>query len=205
MDEDDQRELFNTCVDILDDCLNFVNKYATEEDKARHTEYLKSVVCKDYCNIDLGVEKSVDALKKVEDKINALKVTSEVDVQEMYKECLRKVGEEEYLRHPVWYRISKAEQNSIEEVEQDEMETAPANTFVRLEDSLLCSQTTTQTLDPLTKLPIKKACRNKKCGHLYEYETIMVYLKSKRKVRKCPYMGCGNNKILPQDIEIVDE
>lgn len=75
------------------------------------------------------------------------------------------------------------------------------------DDSVLESQEFSVPLDPLTKQPISNPCRNCVCHHVYEHDVIMEYIaseqkrnKKKKKMCKCPYVGCSNANLKVQDI-----
>lgn len=73
------------------------------------------------------------------------------------------------------------------------------------DNSILASQQFSVPLDPLTKQPISNPCRNSVCHHVYEHDVIMEYIvsekkRSKKKMCKCPYIGCSNGNLKVQDI-----
>ncbi|CAG7732099.1 unnamed protein product [Allacma fusca] len=48
------------------------------------------------------------------------------------------------------------------------------------------------TIDPLTMRNIKNPVRNQICGHIYDGETILNFMKASDKIVRCPYAGCEN-------------
>lgn len=46
-------------------------------------------------------------------------------------------------------------------------------------------------IDPITKRPLEKPCRNKQCGHVYGLDSVSEALKINPNMR-CPIMGCAN-------------
>lgn len=58
-------------------------------------------------------------------------------------------------------------------------------------------------IDPLTKGPIKNPVRNKRCRHLYCYETILPYIRTITYPR-CPIAGCHLPHIRESDLEFTN-
>lgn len=202
MTEERQVELFNSCIDVLESCLDSVDKYSADEEKTTQNQYIKNVLTKQYCLIDLKFDKAMDAIKKTEEHLSGDNVDPQTDVAQIYKGFLENCADDDYLTHPIWYRISKAEPNSVQEI--TECNAALANEeYEVLDDSLMCSQATGLPLDPITKMAIKNPCRNKKCGHIYDNDNIITYINRKKAV-SCPYVGCGNNRMRASDIVVID-
>lgn len=189
MDDDDQLALFNKCIDSLASTIDVINEYSNEKDK--QTKYLKEVITKDYCKIDLEYEKATNAIAKVEEELNNEDIDPSIDIAKLYEKHLQKEKNCDYLTHPVWYRIAKTEASVLEVTEANESGEENEEEYEEIDGSLLCSQAKSLSLDPLTKAAIKKPCKNKKCGHVYDYETISLHIKRRRKASACPYVGCN--------------
>ncbi|CAJ0577666.1 unnamed protein product, partial [Mesorhabditis spiculigera] len=57
------------------------------------------------------------------------------------------------------------------------------------------------TVDPISKQPIKKPIKNRGCGHIYDESVITAWLQTEKRADKrprCPVSGCGNKKTLTQ-------
>nr|CAH7759161.1 unnamed protein product [Callosobruchus chinensis] len=54
----------------------------------------------------------------------------------------------------------------------------------------------------MTKKVIKNPYRNKRCNHVYEYNSIVDYVKQQRHRAKCPYIGCTNHKLRIVDLVV---
>lgn len=199
-DENDHRQLFDSCINALESCMEFVQKYSDESDKHEQTKYLQTVLTKDYCNIDLNYKNALKAIEKTQNTITTESINPNETVKSVFERTLKKINDDEYATHPVWYRINKQEQNSIEEVENEDSD--EDKEYETVDDSMMCSQSKALPLDPITKMAIKNPCKNKKCGHIYEYENIMMYLQRKSKVSRCPYVGCGNLRMHKSQIEL---
>lgn len=48
-------------------------------------------------------------------------------------------------------------------------------------------------IDPITKRPIQKPCRNKNCEHIYDMNSMIESLQTTGRMR-CPVVGCINKK-----------
>lgn len=200
MDDEDQITLFNKCIDSLASTIDVVNEYSNEKDK--QTKYLKEVITKDYCNIDLGYERATNAISKVEEELNKEDIDPSIDITKLYENYLQKEKTCDYLTHPVWYRIAKNEASVLEAMEASR--SAEDEEYEEIDESLMCSQAKSLSIDPLTKAAIKKPCKNKKCGHVYDFETISLHIKRKKKASACPYMGC-NETVAMSDLCSQDE
>lgn len=172
--------------------------------KLPQTKYLKDIVAKEYCTIDLQFDKFADAVKRAENFIISEEVMPEKNATEIFEQFLSK-EEVDYKTHPLWYQIGKMEddQNSVMEIGNASTELNNSQEYEKLDDSIMCSQKKNVPLDPLTKMAIKNICKNRKCGHLYDLETITLHVKRKKKVAHCPYVGCTNILILSDIIQEV--
>lgn len=188
MDEEDQLELFNSCINSLESCIDTVKKYS--DDKAKQIKYLKEVITKEYCNIDLEYERSTEAFRKVEERLNKDDIDGSTDVLRLYENYLGKEKKSDHLTHPVWYRIVKTERDDSLQILERTVNDVDDAEYENIDDSIMCSQTKAQAIDPLTKVAIKKPCKNKRCGHFYDFETISMHIKRKKKAPTCPYLGC---------------
>lgn len=48
-------------------------------------------------------------------------------------------------------------------------------------------------IDPITKRPIQKPCRNRICKHIYDMNSMIESLQTAGRMR-CPVVGCINKK-----------
>jgi len=70
------------------------------------------------------------------------------------------------------------------------------------DEDLVYAEEETQYIDPWSKKRIDTPVRNKSCSHLYDKSTAMKMIsRSKGKV-KCPVVGCANNNLKSQDLEV---
>lgn len=67
-------------------------------------------------------------------------------------------------------------------------------------DGMVMQSQTQITTDPISKRPISDPVRNKICKHIYDKQSIMDAIKVNSRLR-CPYVGCNNRKVDPNDLE----
>lgn len=204
MDDEDQIHLFNTCINSLESTIDVVNEYSDEKEK--QMKYLKEVITKDYCSLDLEYERATNAINKLEEQINREDIDPSIDIEQLYADYLHKEKQTDHLTHPVWYRIVKCEKSVLEAMDVNESVDAGADEEYEAvgDGSLLCSQARGLSVDPLTKSAIKKPCKSSICGHIYDYDTIILHIKRKRKGAPCPYLGC-TAFLTKKDISNIEE
>lgn len=69
------------------------------------------------------------------------------------------------------------------------------------DESLVCTPSIAHPIDPITKKPILIPFRNKVCSHVYEKDSILAYIRKKKKA-KCPYVGCTNSVVKKDSMEL---
>jgi len=55
-----------------------------------------------------------------------------------------------------------------------------------------------QTIDPITKQPLKNPVKNKICGHVYERATVNEAIELNKRMR-CPTLGCSNQQFVQKE------
>lgn len=70
------------------------------------------------------------------------------------------------------------------------------------DESLICTQSAINSIDPITKKLIITPFKNKICSHVYEKQSILEYIKMKKKLAKCPYVGCSNSDMRLESMEL---
>lgn len=189
MDDENQLTLFNTCIDNLASVIDVVNKYSDEKDM--QTKYLKEIITKNYCLIDLEYERVTNAINNVREYLNQ-EDNPPADVGELFKSYLQKEKKADYLTHSVWYRIAKNERSVLKAMDVTENVSDHNEEYETIDDSLLCAKQNSQlSVDPITKSAVRRPCKNKRCGHLYDFDSIKLHIKrKKRAAATCPYLGC---------------
>ncbi|KAF5295174.1 hypothetical protein FQR65_LT10562 [Abscondita terminalis] len=169
-------------------CLEYVTKYSNKADQ--HKNVLQRNA-KEYCEIDAEHTRCKDALNATYQYFQTKEDTTE-EVQEVYNKYLSEQEIDSYENHPIWQKLN--ETSNVTDEEQSEEGEDDENMF---EEGIVPSQFE-PPIDPITKRPIKDPCRNRKCHHVYEYDSIMDHLnniKVNKGKPRCPYIGCTNKNM----------
>lgn len=59
-------------------------------------------------------------------------------------------------------------------------------------------------MDPITKKPLEKPCRNKMCGHVYGLDSVTQSLQLNPRMR-CPIVGCANKSSVTLQMLVLDK
>ncbi|KAB0793668.1 hypothetical protein PPYR_13288 [Photinus pyralis] len=182
--------LFTNCFKHLQSTLDYVTKYSNNP--TAHINSLKGIA-KDYSELDITYKRSrkaYDATEKYfQDKDDCIEESEKVFERFLQEEPLRS-----YENHPIWQAIKNAGNgDATASVELETEHEVDVNRSIE-EEGIVPSQFE-PPVDPITKKIIQNPCRNQKCGHVYEYDSIKEHLKriklNKVKAR-CPYIGCTN-------------
>lgn len=196
--ESDRADILESCINELESCRDYVNKYIEQDSKENNIHILKDLV-KEYCIVEFKNDKARRALQATEEHFDQEDHFTD-DVKEIYDNILASdTTQYSYNNHPIWLRLEQSNRNNVSHDMSDAsiMEITQEThipTFNRIEDgndSILASQEFSLPLDPITKKPITDPCRNKNCNHVYQFATIMEYIASRKKSNlKCLYIGC---------------
>lgn len=58
-------------------------------------------------------------------------------------------------------------------------------------------------IDPITKRPLERPCRNAVCGHIYGMDSVQEALQTNARMR-CPAIGCANKQHIRVEDLILD-
>lgn len=58
-------------------------------------------------------------------------------------------------------------------------------------------------IDPITKRPLERPCRNTLCGHIYGMDTMVESLQTNPRIR-CPVIGCANKQHIRVEDLVLD-
>lgn len=177
-----REEILRDCGEFLKSCIDLINEYADTDMKSSQIDVINNVQ-KSINDVDNEFKRSMKAIGKTKEYFNDENVDDTQKVENIYKDFLSKESQS----------IACANQSFAGAVEGN-------NSF---NESVVLSHTPFQIpKDPLTKRYINDPCRNKVCGHVYEFDTIVGFIKMKKnKMKKCPYVGCTNNSLSLGDIE----
>ncbi|KAK4874876.1 hypothetical protein RN001_014236 [Aquatica leii] len=184
-------DLLKNCIKELHNCLEYVHKYSDNVEE--QTNIIKTIA-KDYCEID-AEHKRIRNAQEATDQYFQNQDEYTDDVQTIFKKHLEEQPVDTYENHPIWRKINVLE-NSSEEC--DDTETSEVSEDEDMfEEGILPTQFE-PPIDPITKKAIEDPCKNRKCGHVYEYNTIVDHLnkvKTSNVKPRCPYIGCANKNM----------
>lgn len=186
--------LLDKCVGSLTTWQNFIHENLEGRDKEIERAKLQEIV-KEYCIIDINHDRSVKAITLLEEALTDASQTYNVDT--IYAEKLSEQETGDPTDNEIWRQLFNNDL-SIQEVKFKKRKDRAQ--YEEVDDSLLCSSAFTAPTDPITKLIIRKPVRNKKCKHVYDH-SIYDYIRQSRNKAKCPYMGCKNNRLIPDDLQ----
>lgn len=196
---DNYNNSFNDCVKKLQNSIQCIQQYSNIEE---HLPVIKEIT-KNYCESDIEYSKHLEAYKQTTECLRTATASTDTDVKELYNNFLENQPDKLYEDHSIWNKlIGTGFSHDTNDVEMDEdglltcTELEEDNVSIVMTNEI--SSDFEPPIDPFTKQPIKNPCRNKKCGHVYEYDMIVKHLKN-IKIHKskstCPYIGCLNRAI----------
>lgn len=186
MSSHDYENILGHCIDSLKSCKDLSDKYLKND-----TEIFSLIkdLAKEYSEANFSKEKSDRAILRIEKDLNRID-NIDLDIEALHKKYIDEDETELILTESaVWKDVFSG--SDIQEILQENETLSDAN-FERVDDSLLCSNVFQPPIDPISKVLIKEPYKNAVCGHYFDYDTIMNYVKEKKGKTKCPYMGCAN-------------
>ncbi|KAG5861545.1 hypothetical protein JTB14_003573 [Gonioctena quinquepunctata] len=194
--------------DILDRCVKsidtwqqlIIENFEDDQEQKQEIDKLKNAV-KKYCKVDQIINKTDDALRKLDDKLNAPESTGSEDVNQLFEEYLNSEpasSVENFENSRIWKNIFRR-MSDVMEVKQKKRKIDNTQ-YEELGDSMMCSNVFAPPIDPISKVVVRNPYKNKRCKHVYEYSTIVVYIKQLKSKAKCPYIGCNTNQLRMTDL-----
>lgn len=159
-------------------CLSLQKKYLRGSKLEENEKIIKDTVQ----NICITEHRYINMYDKIDSE---MKKCHHKDVNEWCKELERIVNgtatdetETSYTSHKLWQQLHKDYSNVFNE------------SFV---GDVLLTQSTVPNVDPITKQEIRNPYKNNECGHVYEKESILSYIVSKKNAQEviCPYVACN--------------
>lgn len=168
---------------------NMINDYVDDANKTVELEKLQKTV-KTYCCIDNDYKKSQEVIDSVSNDLKNIEKLEDIDAKLQEKMCEQSI--DNFTSNEIWDRFYS---NDVFLRQSKPKKRDCSLNYEELDDSILCSNTFTPPIDPITKTIINKPVKNKICGHIYDYDSIYDYLRQSKNKAKCPYIGCKNNKL----------
>lgn len=192
-----RNNLFASCIKHFESTLDCVNKYSNN--RSAHISSLRGIA-KEYSQLDIVYNRSRAAYIATDLYFQAKDDCIE-ESQKVFEKLLQKEPERSYEDHPIWQAIGTVSDDGITPLAELASEIELSNRSID-EEGIVPSQFE-PPVDPITKKLIKNPCRNRICGHVYEYNSIVEHLKRIKlnKVKpRCPYIGCTNTNMAKQSI-----
>ncbi|KAK9883185.1 hypothetical protein WA026_001379 [Henosepilachna vigintioctopunctata] len=187
--------LLGRCLDSLKSCKQLAYEYLKDDETISSS--IREVT-KEYCQANFEMQKADGALTKLRTDLGT-NTNQDIDIDDLFKQYLLEDNNELICTDSeVWNEIFSGE--DIAEVKQ-KVKKLSDNAYDRVDDSLLCSNVFEPPIDPITKTKIKDPYKNRLCGHIFEYEFILNYIKEKKNKAKCPYVGCTNANFKASDLK----
>lgn len=189
--EEGRNRLLQECLTNLKGCAALIGEYLSEDERDDQINIIEQVA-RDYHEQNMKHKISKVAIKLTEEYFERENVVT-TDIDEKYNEN---------IKNSVAHVIQFEEDPNMREI-IDALHNAKdiAETSQNPNESIVLTQVSQMPVDPITKTQIKDPCKNKVCGHVYEYNVIVSYIKSKKvKYLNCPYVGCANKNIQIADL-----
>lgn len=197
---DHETELIETCVNQLKSWKSLIAKYLDEDERAVEMDKLRSVV-EGIAEVDIQFKKNQNTFVKIDEYLDEHSDPGNVDVDKLFNEFYNNQpssSEANITNSHVWKEVIQDEDEIV--FVEKKVKKLNDNNFDTVDDSLLCSNVFTPPVDPISKAIIKNPYRNKRCNHVYEYDTITIYINQLRHRAKCPYIGCSNKNLKMSDL-----
>lgn len=193
---DKRQNLLKSCFKELQSCIDYVNHYSNS--KEQHFEIFKNIA-KEYSEIEIQHGRAQRAREATEKHLDNQENDCIEEVQQIYNKYLEEQPtNSSYKSHSIWRKVNnviggrKEDEDAGAAIDSDVSDIADNNESI--DEGIIPSQFE-PPIDPITKRTIENPCRNRSCGHVYEYVIVMEHLKTikqnKSKAR-CPYIGCPN-------------
>ncbi|GJQ73690.1 putative SUMO transferase [Trypoxylus dichotomus] len=190
---DRRAKIFQTCLGNLNECVELVGEYFMDDEKHSQLRIIEQLA-KQYHEDRTKLDLSKAALKLTNDYFNSENNNQAINIDEVYnnsaKKCVNCIVP--FAEHPDMKVIIDSLNN---------VSSVPGTSEKMNDECLVLTQSIQLLVDPITKTELQNPWKNKVCGHVYEYSTIMDYINSKKgKGLKCPYVGCANANIRKADL-----
>ncbi|XP_050500252.1 E3 SUMO-protein ligase NSE2-like [Diabrotica virgifera virgifera] len=169
-----------------------------DETKQNQLNILETHV-KEYSELEHNFNTTSKAFQNLDEKLNSSEKIE--DIESLYQDCVDNVTTGSSINHQksrVWQTIFKGNAD-VREVHKKSKKLQDTQ-YDTIDESLLCSNVFVPPLDPISKTKVKNPYKSKKCGHIYEFDSIASYIRSQGKKAKCPYIGCNSEQLRMTDL-----
>ncbi|KAK3087711.1 hypothetical protein FSP39_009508 [Pinctada imbricata] len=165
----------------------------------KQIEELKSIML-DYVNMERDLKQFLEAVEEVKDQ--ASNTNENLNLESMLDNKLKSIvgskNNPPSEEHPKYQDLIE----KIWEIQNPGAvpSSAPTQEMV-VDEDLAMTQSEQSTRCPYTGKDMVIPVRNRHCGHRYDKDGIMHYIKTKKSKAKCPVGGCGNtNPMVAADL-----
>ncbi|KPJ15863.1 E3 SUMO-protein ligase NSE2 [Papilio machaon] len=178
-------DLRKQCVASLYSCAENVGLFLDGQEM--ETEFLKLKSCIDeYCMMEARQDVANQALEKAKNETESSNIESLQNRFELHLTSLTQRHADNNL-HPYMVELNKKIEMGCQRATQN------------LDDSdLAITETQDRYIDPITKRPVTDPVQNSVCGHVYDKESIMKLINTRKKVI-CPVAGCASRQAVCAD------
>ncbi|XP_057657700.1 E3 SUMO-protein ligase NSE2-like [Diorhabda carinulata] len=152
-----------------------------------------------YSKLEQEYDKTDKAIQLLDEKLNNSTTCEDVDT--LYQDCYESLATRSTINHQdskVWKAVFK-DLSDVKEI-RIKKKKIDNDQYEAVDDSLMYSNVFSPPIDPITKVVVRNPCRNKTCDHIYEYDSIVDYIKRVKQKAKCPYIGCTSRQLRVTDL-----
>lgn len=180
------KNTWNNAVQAAVGNLGICGKLLETVDKNVYKEFIKKFEnCVDeYSSLDMIHKSTLEALEETKEYF----VNEENDMDIPPKKIFEQNFKEKPKPTEESIKTHKLQDIFIGEIRGENMDNEENDNY----DDIISTNQFVPPTDPISKEPIKNPVKNKKCGHIYDKDTITKML-SHRNMR-CPYIGCPSKQ-----------
>lgn len=183
----------------LEIALNCASKFTADvakmypDENCRQIESTKEVM-ESLCQTDHEVKQFLKALETVQTQYQN---SDDVNLLRAFEDTLEEIKTQSNGAHP---RLHKKYTEMMELI-QDSAVPGPSNLTSGhevIDEDLIVTQAQASVKCPYTGQEMVNPVKNKHCGHSYDLDGILEFIKNKKKKARCPVSGCINEKPLDE-------
>lgn len=186
--------ILDKCVTSLTTWKTFIQENLKEQEYDVETTKLQDITRR-YCEIDNNFQRAVETIKLVENAVSDPSQNYNIDA--MYQENLLKQDIQDPTSNEIWQQIC-CDDVTVRVIKPKKQKNNEH--YEEINDSVMCSSAFSAPIDPISKGVIQKPLRNRKCRHVYDSQSIYDYIRQSGRKARCPYVGCKNNSLAPDDL-----
>ena len=200
-DDDRQLKYINVGMEFTNKVTKKILKNLDEDEQEEQLAMMRDTM-RNYIRMEYEYKISKDVLAKIKKglEVESANVDMDKDIEADYRTHYQADLEKEGL--------TDAKIESDHRYKQLESIIAGNIANTSGDDDLMVTGDDQVFIDPWSRRNIEDPVTNKKCGHHYEKAVVFRQVETaikKRKTLKCPYVGCGNDNITKNDLQVDNE